>query len=154
MGVLDLAAFAEHRVGLVEEEDRVGVARLLEDAGEVLLRLADVLRDQAGKVDLVDVQAEVVGDDLRRHGLAGAGLAGEQGGDAPAQRRLLRQTPVLVDHVLVENLVGDLPQLRDPVVRQYDVFPGVMRRDLLGQAGEAGLGLRACGGLEVGERDL
>ena len=86
VGVLDLAAFAEHRIGLVEEEDDVGIACLFEDAGKVLLRLADVFRDQPGEVDLINVQPEVVGDDLRSHGLTGAGLAGKEGSNTPAQR--------------------------------------------------------------------
>jgi hypothetical protein len=51
VGVGDLRALAEQRVGLVEEEDRVGAVRRIEDAVEVLLGLPDVLRDDRGEVD-------------------------------------------------------------------------------------------------------
>ena len=62
----------------------VDPARLGEDALEVLLGLPDVLVDHRGEVDGVELEAEFAGEDLGRHGLAGAGLAGEQPGDAPA----------------------------------------------------------------------
>ena len=80
--VAHLAALAEDRVGLVEEQHRVDPAGLGEDPLEVLLGLADVLVDDRGEVDRVQVQAELGGDHLRRHRLAGAGVTGEQRGDA------------------------------------------------------------------------
>src|SRR4030095_10762245 len=43
VAVLDLAALAENRVGLVEEQDRAADLRCVEDSPQVLLRLADVL---------------------------------------------------------------------------------------------------------------
>jgi hypothetical protein len=41
VGALDLGALGEQRVGLVEEQHRVGVLGLVEDPGQVLLGLAD-----------------------------------------------------------------------------------------------------------------
>ena len=55
--VPDLAALAEQRVGLVEEQDGVGGLGFGEDARQVLLGLADVLADHRRQVDLVQVQA-------------------------------------------------------------------------------------------------
>ena len=70
--VLDLGALAEERVGLVEEQHGVDPVGLGEDPVEVLLGLADVLVDDGREVDDVQVEAEVAGDDLRGHRLAGA----------------------------------------------------------------------------------
>ena len=58
-----------------------------EDPLEVLLGLADVLVDDRRQVDDVEVEPEVAGDHLGRHRLAGAGVAGEQRGDAAARGR-------------------------------------------------------------------
>ena len=45
VAVLDLAALAEQRIGLVEQQDRAAVLGGVEDAAQILLRLADVLAD-------------------------------------------------------------------------------------------------------------
>lgn len=50
VGVLDLRALSEDRVGLVEEEDAVDAGGLGEDFLQVLLGLADVLVDDRGHV--------------------------------------------------------------------------------------------------------
>jgi hypothetical protein len=52
-----LAALAEQGVGLVEEQDPAALLGAVEHAGEVLLGLADVLRDDEREVDAVDVAA-------------------------------------------------------------------------------------------------
>ena len=57
--VPDLRALAEDRVGLVEEQHGVDAGRRREDPLEVLLGLADVLVDDGGQVDDVQVEAEV-----------------------------------------------------------------------------------------------
>ena len=56
--VADLGALAEERVGLVEEQHRLRALGGVEDLGEVLLRLADPLRDDARDVDDEQVDAE------------------------------------------------------------------------------------------------
>ena len=76
--VPDLGALAEQRVGLVEEQDHVARLGSVEHAPQVLLGLADVLVDDLREVDAVQRQAELVGEHLGRHRLAGAGRAGEQ----------------------------------------------------------------------------
>ena len=58
VGVGHLRALTEQRVGLVEEQDRVGAVGGGEDPLEVLLRLADVLRDDRREVDPEQVEPE------------------------------------------------------------------------------------------------
>ena len=91
--VLDLGPLAEDRVRLVEQEDAVDAVGLVEDAVEVLLRLADVLVDDRGEVDDVEIEAEIGGDDLGRQRLAGPRVAGEQCGHAGPARRVRHPSP-------------------------------------------------------------
>ena len=79
MGVLDLRALAEERVRLVEEQHAVHPLGLGEDPVEVLLGLADVLVDHRRQVDDVEVEAQLAGQHLGRHRLAGARLARRTG---------------------------------------------------------------------------
>ena len=90
----DLGALAEQRVGLVEEQDRVGAVGGVEDAVEVLLGLPDVLGDDRGEVDAEELEAELGGEHLRGHRLAGAGLAREQDLQALGARDGLLVAPV------------------------------------------------------------
>ena len=64
--VAHLGALAEQRVGLVEEQDAVDLVGLGEDLVEVLLGLADVLVDDRGEVDRVEVEAELAARAPRR----------------------------------------------------------------------------------------
>ena len=89
VGVLDLGAAPEQRVRLVEEQQAVAGLDLVEDLGERLLGLADVLGDDLAEVDPVQVEPELAGQAARREGLAGAGLAGEQAGQ-PGARSVAR----------------------------------------------------------------
>ena len=72
VGVAHLGPLAEEGIGLVEEQDGVDAVGLGEDPLQVLLGLTHVLVDHGGQVDGVQVEAEVAGHDLGRHGLAGA----------------------------------------------------------------------------------
>ena len=92
-------ARAEQRVGLVEEQDPVLVRGLVEDAGEVLLGLADVLRDHHRQVDAVDVEPGLAADQRRGQRLAGAGRTVEE--RAVAGRERAPQAPVVEDARLV-----------------------------------------------------
>ena len=56
--VTHLRALAEEGVGLVEEQHAVDPVDLGEDPLEVLLGLADVLVDDRGEVDRVELEAE------------------------------------------------------------------------------------------------
>jgi hypothetical protein len=136
VGVAYLRALAEQGVGLIEEQDGVAGRRLGEDAGQVLLRLADVLADHRGQVDLVQVEAEGVGQHIGGHRLAGTGRAGEQDGQALAHRQLAVEPPRVIDKVAVPDLIVDLTQLGHLVRGQDDVIPGVVRVDRDGELGE------------------
>ncbi len=110
MAVLDLAALAEERVGLVEEEDRAAILGGIEEAAQVLLRLADIFADHRREVDAVEIEAQAVGDDLGSHRLARAAFSGEQGVDAQAAIHLVGKAPFLVDRIALLHLRGYLVQ--------------------------------------------
>ena len=78
VAVTHLAALAEQRVGLVEEQHGAALFRRVEDAAQVLLGFADVLVDHGAEVDAVQVQLEGAGDHFGGERLAGAADAGEQ----------------------------------------------------------------------------
>jgi hypothetical protein len=66
-GVADLAAAREEGVRLVEEGDPVTRLRPLEHAGQVLFRLADLVRDDERQIDPVDGTLARSADHRRRH---------------------------------------------------------------------------------------
>ena len=70
------AALGRERVDLVEEDDawRV-VARALEELAHVLLRLADVARDELGTLDRDEGETALGRDRLGHQRLTGAGRA-------------------------------------------------------------------------------
>ena len=71
-------------------------AGLGEDPLQVLLGLPDVLVDDGGQVDRVQVEPQVAGDHLGGHRLAGARVPGEQRGHARGRGRRrgrIRQSP-------------------------------------------------------------
>ena len=142
VGVAHLAALAEHRVGLVEQQHAVDARGLGEDLLQVLLGLADVLVDDRGEVHPVQVQPQLAGDHLGRHRLAGAGVAREQGGDAdPAAAA--RTHPPLGEHLLaVPRTGGELAQLHGDGVGEHQVRPADGRLDAAGETFEPGGVLR------------
>lgn len=72
LDVAHLAPLAKERVCLVKEEDSIAGLGLSKDAGQILLRLAYVLADHRGKVNLVKIQPQLTGHDLSSHGLSRA----------------------------------------------------------------------------------
>ena len=112
VGVRDLGAPAEERVGLVEEAAPPGALRGVEDLREVLLRLADPLRDDARDVHDEEVDAERVREDLGGQRLAGAGRAGEQHADAARAGASLEEAPVVEDDALMPEAVERLVELQ------------------------------------------
>ena len=100
-GVLDLAAPAEQRVCLVEEQDSVGRLGLREHSGEVLLGLPDVLIDDRREVDPVEVELERGGDHAGRHRLAGPARPGEQRRDPRPRCPPGAEAPLPEDRVAV-----------------------------------------------------
>ena len=78
-----VAADEVRSAALVEQSDTwfldwIFRLRLSEDAREVLLGLADVFADDRGKVNLVHVETQLIGDDPSRHGLSCPRWTGKQ----------------------------------------------------------------------------
>ena len=71
----------------------------VEHAAEVLLGLADPLRDDLAEIDLVELEVELARDQAGDHRLAGAGRAREQRRYAGAARDLPRK-PQLLEHLV------------------------------------------------------
>ena len=109
IGAAGLGALAEQGVRLVEEEDPSLVLGLIEDPGQVLLGLADVLGDHQRQVDLVDLAAGRAAEQAGGHGLARAGRAVEQAAVAGAQ--LGRHPPVVQQGVAMLDPGLDLGDL-------------------------------------------
>jgi hypothetical protein len=91
MAVTNLGPSPEHCIRFIEEKDRPGPLRRIEEPLEVLLCLPYVLADERGQIDLIEVEAKFVRDHLGRHRLAGPGGASEQRADPEAATRLLRE---------------------------------------------------------------
>ena len=147
--IAHFAAPAEERVCLVKEEDSVAGFRLLENARQVLLGLADVFADDRREVDLVKVQPKLSRHYLRRHGIARAGRAGEERIETLAERELLIESPLLVDQCAVFDVVADLAQLLKPVGRQNDVRPAVLRLNFLCQRGKLLIRVITTGRIQI-----
>src|SRR4051812_33235228 len=133
VGILDLRALAEQRIGLVEEEDGVGLLCGGEDPLEILLRLADVLADDLCQVDPVEGKSQLVGDDRGGHRLAGTRWAGEQDVESSAVRKLAAEAPDLVDLMAMSDPRTDLLELSALVRRQHQVVPAVGKGQLTGE---------------------
>src|SRR5262249_46186643 len=124
----------EQRVGLIKEEDRVGVLRRSENAFEVLLSLPDVFANDGGQVDLVEIQFQLTRDDLDRHRLARPRRAGEERADPFAKGQLPVQPPLVHASAAMDYSVANLSELGDHVIGQYYVTPSIVRVDLLGHS--------------------
>ena len=125
VGVLYVAPLAEDGVALVEEQDAIGIAGLVEHGLQVLFRFADILADDLGDVDLIHLHVQLPGDHLGAHGLARARRPCKQDGQALAIAQLFFKAPFLIDPVLVADMVAGL--LHQPLLGlgQHHVHPGV-----------------------------
>ena len=125
VGVRDLRALAEQRVGLVEEQDRVGPVGGAEDALEVLLGLPDVLRDDGGEVDAEEVQPELGAEHLRAHRLARPRLAREQHLQPLRAGDGALVAPVREHAIAVAQVGGDRPQEHALALGHHQVLPAI-----------------------------
>jgi len=78
VGVADAGALSEKRVGLVEKEYPAFVLGAGKQELEVLLRLADIFRDDHRKVDLINVLLHLVAEQRRRQRFTRPGGTVEQ----------------------------------------------------------------------------
>ena len=148
--VRDLGALAEQRVGLVEEEDRVGAGGGLEDAVEVLLGLPDVLGDDGGEVDAEELEPELGAEHLGGHRLAGARLAREQHLEPLGARDGALVAPLGEHAVAVAQVGRDRAEHLALAVGQHEVRPAVARGQLGGELAEQRGGGVAGAAVEVG----
>ena len=133
---LDGGALAEQRVGLVEQQDRVACLRGVEQAREVLLGLADPLRDDLAHVDLVEVGGQLLGDEARGHRLARAGGAREQRRYAQPAADVRSEAPGLVDGLALRDAGEQLSDRVALVVREHERLPGLGGVDPRREPGE------------------
>jgi hypothetical protein len=71
VAIMHLSAFAKERIRFVEKEDRTTLPRRIEDASQILLRLANIFRDDGAQIDTVQFFSQIagqsVGGDERAH---------------------------------------------------------------------------------------
>ncbi len=135
---------------LVEKQYAVDAGRLGEDPLQVLLGLTDIFVDHGREVHGVEVEPEVARDHLRRHRLAGAGVAGEQRGDPAAAAATWPHPPVGEHTLAVPGPSGQLAELAGHLVRQHQVGPADRRLDPAGEPLQAGRVLVAGALTQVG----
>ncbi len=95
MGVTDLGPLSKEGVRLVEQQDGLNPLRGIENFGEVLLRLADPLRDYTGDVHDQEVRAHCMCHDFGGERLAGARGAGEEHAYSTCAGPALQKTPIV-----------------------------------------------------------
>ena len=135
---LDLGrALREQRVGLVEQQQRVARLGGLEHLGQLLLRLADPLRDDLRQVDLIELELELACDQTGDHRLAGAGWSREQRRDARAARQLLAKAPAVEDEVAVADAPDQRLDVVERIGRQHQLAPVLLDLDPASEVAEA-----------------
>ena len=147
MRVADLGAFAEERIGFVEEEHGAGAFGLVEGGRQVLLGLADPLRHQARQVDHQQVGMQCARNHFGRQCLASARQAREQEPQAAHRPLLARKAPV-VQHLLLQlHALHGAAQRGFTRRAQHQVSPGGAGHHAAGEAVVAARGA----GLERGD---
>ena len=158
VAVLDLAALAEERIGLVEEEH--GAARLgrVEDGAQILLGLADVLRHDAREVDAVEIEREIVGDRLPRPWSCRCRSAPTAAARCRGRADIFGETVRAIDQRLWRTCAAAALRSWMTSARQHDVVPAVAGHDAIGQfvefaARPFAAGLPQIAALRGGRRD-
>lgn len=88
VAIMHLSALAKERIGFVEKEDSATLLRRIEDATQILLRLANVFRNDDAQIDAVQAFSQIAGQSLGGDERAGPVFAGEQDTHAFPMRRL------------------------------------------------------------------
>ena len=113
-------------------------SRVVEELREVLLGLADVLAHDARQVDPKQLQPQLAREHLGGHGLAGARFAGEERGEATAERDAPAKTPVLEHAAPVAHPRRGEIELVEQLLRQDQVVARVGLRKALRDRSHAG----------------
>src|SRR5437773_1401209 len=80
--IFHVGAFAKERICFVEKEDRTTLLCRIEDAAQILLRLANIFRDDSTQIDAVYVFSQIAGQSLGGDERAHPVFAGEQDANA------------------------------------------------------------------------
>ena len=134
LGVRDLRALAEHRVGLVEEQDRVRpLARRRRSAPRFFSVSPMYLHTIVARSTWNMSRPRSLGQHLRGHRLAGPGLAREQDLQALGLRDAALVAPVGQHLVAMAQVGGDRAQRVELAIRDHQVLPRVGRLEPLGE---------------------
>ncbi len=137
VAVLHLTALPKQRIGFVEQQDGAASLRRVEHPPQVLFRFADVLAHHLAQVDAIQIQPQLVGQHLRRHGLARAAGTRKQHANTQTSRAFVLKAPRLIDLHSLPHVHRDLSQDTQPGLGQYQIIPGGHRLDALGQVLQA-----------------
>jgi hypothetical protein len=77
VAIMHLGAFAKEGIGFVEKEDCTTSFRRIEDASQILLRLANIYRDDGAQIDALEIFSQIAGHSLRGDELTDPVFAGE-----------------------------------------------------------------------------
>jgi len=88
VAIVHIGAFAKERIRFVEKEDRTAAIRRSEDASQILLRLANIFRDNGAQIDAVQVFSQIASQSLGGEERAHPVFAGEQDANAFWVRQL------------------------------------------------------------------
>ena len=122
--------------------------------GEVLLGLADVLRDHAREVDSVEVEAEVAGDEASDHRLAGAGRPENSAATPRPLRDPVAKTPFVDDFAAMAHARDHLAQLLVAIVGEHEIGPALLPFDADAERRELIVDDCAHGDVNVYERRI
>ena len=138
VAVLHLAALAEQRVGLVEQQDRAAVFRRVEHAAQVLLGLADIFADDArrGRCGRDRARARCASTSAASV-LPVPARAGEQSAAMPSPRDAARRSPSRDRPARAGAHGGDVVKHRDLAAPAAPGRPTGMRLDALRELVEA-----------------
>jgi hypothetical protein len=103
VAIMHLGALPKERIGFVEKEDRTTSFRRIEDAMQILLRLAIVFRNEKAQIDAVQVLFQIAGQSLGDDERADPVFASEQNANAFPTRRLANALPFYLRSTVCAN---------------------------------------------------
>ena len=128
VAIVHIGAFAKERIRFVEKEDRTAAIRRSEDASQILLRLANIFRDNGAQIDAVQVFSQIASQSLGGEERAHPVFAGEQDANAFWVRQLANGRARCFRTALCANECDHLVQRYPKTGRQAQLgFDPVLR---------------------------
>jgi len=128
VAVVHIGAFAKERIRFVEKEDRTAAIRRSEDASQILLRFANIFRDNGAQIDAVQVFSQIASQSLGGEERAHPVFAGEQDANAFWVRQLANGRARCFRTALCANECDHLVQRYPKTGRQAQLgFDPVLR---------------------------